>query len=93
MSKMAVIFDSYNHNAEILFVGEESECLSEMEKWWDDMMGVEVSWKDLIRDLEKDSRGNVVQSTFDPMFVICESNVPYECFGEKGIYLAMLYSR
>lgn len=91
MSKMAVVFDLYHHNAEILFVGDESECLSEMEKWWDDMMGVEVSWKDL--DLEKDSRGNVVQSCFTPMFVICESKVACEHFGENGIYMAILYAR
>lgn len=91
MSKMAVIFDAYHHNAEILFVGEESECLTKLEKWWNDMMGAETSWEELT--LEKDSRGNSVQSTFDPMFVICEPYVPYECFGEKGIYMAILYSR
>jgi len=91
MSKMAVIFDSYHHTAEILFVGEEAECLTELEKWWDDVIGAETEWK--VLDLEKDSKGNLVQSTFDPMFVICESNVPCECFGEKGIYMAMLYSR
>lgn len=91
MSKMVVIFDSYHHNAEILFVGEESECLTEIEKWWDDMIGAEIAWEKLV--LDKDSRGNLVQSTFDPMFVICKPKVACECFGEKGIYMAILFAR
>jgi hypothetical protein len=83
--RMAVVFDSYHHTAEILCVGDEDECMAEIKAWWDDMID-EPDWDDL--DWYDDGRGNMVQSTFDPMVVICGTSIAYEHFGEVGfIYL------
>ena len=89
MSKMAIVFDTYHHTAEILHVGTEDECLVEVKSWWDDMIGAETAWEKL--GWQRDDKGNFIQSTYEPMVVICESIVPYAYFGDKGIYMAMLF--
>ncbi len=90
MSKMAVVFDSYHHTAEILFVGEEDKCLAETKEWWDDMIGAETAWEKL--DWQRDTKGRLIQSTYAPMVVICESTVACEHFSENGAYIAVLFT-
>jgi len=82
--RMAIVFDPYHHSAEILFVGEEDECLAIVKEWW--LCG-EVPWGKLEWRREN---GNLVQDIYDPKVVIGKSTIPCEKFHESGICIGML---
>ena len=70
--RVAIVFDPYHHNAEILFVGEEDECLVIVKDWYNDVFCGETPWEKLEWRREGES---LIQNIYDPKIVIGKSTI------------------